>query len=188
MEQFRNLIHDQHDVICNQKYANVLPYSFHLICVQAQGEKFLHFIEDEIISNPENQFSIDFTKRSLVRFALISHDVIEDARLTYNDLKELGSKYLNNSAGGDMLAEIVYCVTDEKGRNRKERKSEKYYKELSENELAVFVKLADISANTLFSKLTGSSMYNKYKIEFQYFKEMCYIEKYKEFFDYVESL
>ena len=87
-----------------------------------------------------------------------------------------------------MVADIVYCVTDEKGKNRKERKNDKYYQELKENKLAVFVKLADLAANTLFSKLSGSSMYEKYKKEWPKFKEKLYIAEYKEFFNYIENL
>ncbi len=86
------------------------------------------------------------------------------------------------------MADIVYAVSDEKGKNRAERKNEKYYKELKENKLAVFVKLADLSANTLYSKLTGSSMYEKYKKELPKFREQVYIEEYKDFFNYLENI
>ena len=41
------------------------------------------------------------------------HDVLEDTELSYNDIK---------TAFGEEVAEIVYSVTDELGRNRKERK------------------------------------------------------------------
>lgn len=195
MEKFKQLIYDQHDIVCNQKYADILPYSFHLKCVEAQGEEFLHLItEDEFeyfkqrhVFNPNNSHSHGVLYVDIVRFALCGHDIIEDGRFTYNDVKELASK-LGNTVAGKMVADIVYAVTDEKGKTRAERKSDKYYKELSENKLAVFVKLADISANTLFSKLTGSSMYAKYKSEFAHFKEMCYVEEYKEFFDYLENI
>lgn len=188
MKKFRDFIYNQHDVVCNQKYASILPYSFHLECVEAQGNKFKHLVKYEIFINKGNSFSESFSSDKLIELALIAHDTIEDARLTYSDVEKLGTEYLGNTIGGKMLADIVYCVTDEKGKNRKERKSDKYYKELSENKLAVFVKLADISANTLFSKLSGSSMYDKYKSEFQHFKEMCYVEEYKDFFNYLENL
>lgn len=188
MENFKEYIYNQHDIVCNQKYADYLPYSFHLKCVKSQGDKFKHLIEFINYKNEDNRFSNVFSSEQLLQLALTAHDTLEDTFITYNDLKELGTKHLGNTLGGEMLADIVYCVTDEKGKNRKERKNEKYYKELSENKLAVFVKLADISANTLFSKLTNSSMYKKYKSEFSHFKEMCYIEEYKEFFDYLQEL
>lgn len=184
----RELIYKIHDQDCNQKYAETLPYSFHLKCVEAQGEKFIHLIDKGVIRNDENYRARVTYYKDLVRMALASHDIIEDGRMSYNDVTRIGTSYFENSVAGEMLAEIVYCVTDEKGRNRKERKSDKYYKELSKNKLAVFVKLADISANTLFSKMTGGSMYEKYKQEFNQFKQECYIEEYKEFFDYLQKL
>lgn len=187
LQELKQQIYNRHDIYCNQKYANDLPYSFHLKCVEQQGKKFLHLINNESVENSLNMYSKPVYIKTIVELALSAHDLLEDGRMTYNDIKELASE-LGNSIAGEIVADIVYYVTDEKGKTRSERKSDKYYKELSENKLAVFVKLADISANTLFSKLTGSSMYEKYKLEFKHFKEMCYIEEYKEFFDYLESI
>jgi len=173
MNTLKQYIFDRHDNYCNQKYSNTLPYSFHLDCVVAQGRKFEHLIED---------YWDDF-----IYPALLSHDTLEgDARMTYNDL--VGVLKRHKYSHPTQIADIVYCVTDEKGKNRAERKNEKYYKELSENKLAVFVKLADLSANTIYSKLTGSSMYEKYLKEFPKFKEKVYVEEYEEFFNYVENL
>lgn len=182
MYDIRKWVYERADVYCNQKYGDGLPYSFHLSCVESQGEKFLHLIDEK--------------NRPLVKAGLILHEAIEDFRMTYNDVKEIATNfYFQNDRDlnyivnfGQNVAEIVYCVSDEKGRSRAERKNDKYYQELRENKLAVFVKLADLSANTLYSKLTGSSMYEKYKKEFPKFKEKVYIEEYDEFFKYVESI
>jgi len=187
LQELRQQIYDRHDIYCNQKYADNLPYSFHIKCVESQGEKFIHLIDIGVVENKENAYSKSVVVYDIIRLALSAHDLIEDARMTYNDIKDLASE-LGNSIAGEVVADIVYTVTDEKGKTRKERKSDKYYKELSQNKFAVFVKLADISANTLFSKLTGSSMYSKYKAEFANFKEKCYIEEYSEFFNYLEKL
>lgn len=187
MNEIREYIYNQHNIVCNQKYGDNLPYSFHLKAVEAQGEKFIHLIDNELVENEQNTYSCAVRLRDIVVFSLIAHDSIEDSRLTYNDLREIASK-LGNTVAGEMVADIVFAVTDEKGKSRGERKNEKYYKELSENKLAVFVKLADLSANILYSKLTNSSMYEKYKSEYPKFKEKVYIEEYKEFFDYVENL
>lgn len=181
-------IYYQHDVVCNQKYGDNLPYSFHLKAVEAQGRKFIHLIPEALVENKLNSFSKPDSLTRIIIFALAAHDLIEDGRMTYNDVKEIGEKELSNSNAVMMFADIVYCVTDEKGKTRSERKSDKYYKELSENPLAVFVKLADIAANTLFSKLTGSSMYENYKREFPNMKNKLYKPEFKEFFDYVENL
>jgi len=184
----RNYIYDRADNYCNQKYGDSLPYSFHLKCVEAQGEKFIHLIMEGNVLNQKNQFSTTVSYKDIIRGGLSMHEAIEDFRLTYNDIKDKTTEVFGNYLAGEVVADIVYCVTDEKGKTRKERKSDKYYQELSENSLAVFVKLADISANTLYSKLTNSNMYQKYKSEFEHFKEMCYKEEYKEFFDYLQNI
>lgn len=188
MEGFRRYIYDRHDVYCNQKYGDDLPYSFHLKAVEAQGEKFLYLIHDYFVTNEKNHRSTFRSIYDIIRFALLSHDANEDARMTYNNILEKANEYLGNYTAAEMVANIVYCVTDEKGKTRSERKNDKYYSNLKENRLAIFVKLADLSANTIYSKLTCSNMYEKYKSEFPKFKEKLFIEEYKEFFDYVENL
>lgn len=188
MKELRKIIYNQHDVICNQKYGDNLPYSFHLDCVEKQGEEFIHLIENKSIEDSLDYRNAHISFKSIVRVSLLMHDIIEDGRFTYNDVVKITNAEFGNYSASVQVADIVYCVTDEKGKNRAERKNDKYYKELSGNKLAVFVKLADLAANTLYSKLTGSSMYDKYKIEFPKFKEKVYIEEYKEFFEHIENL
>ena len=65
------------------------------------------------------------------------HDVIEDGNVSYNDIK---------NHFGEYVAEIVYCVTDELGRNRHERKI-KTLKKTANLPPAIVVKLADRLAN-----------------------------------------
>lgn len=189
MQPFKEFCYDRHDNYCNQKYGDGLPYSFHLKCVEAQGEKFSHLLPIKWVKNKDNYKAKDVSYKDIVKIALSGHDILEDARMSYNELLEVvNSEKLGNSLAAKEVCDIIYCVTDEKGKNRAERKSEKYYEELKANELAVFVKLCDIAANTLYSKLTGSSMYGKYKKEFGPFKGKVYVERFKELFDYVENL
>jgi len=103
------------------------------------------------------------------------HDSIEDARLSYNDVK----KALNSI----IVAEIVFAVTNEKGRNRKERANDNYYKGIRETEGATFVKLCDRIANIEFKG--KADMYAK---EHPYFREQLYTEDYKPMFDYIDHL
>ena len=65
------------------------------------------------------------------------HDILEDTGLSYSDVK----RYF-----GEEIAEMVYCVTDELGRNRKEKKSKTLPKTAS-NPDAIILKLADRIAN-----------------------------------------
>jgi (p)ppGpp synthase/HD superfamily hydrolase len=166
-EKFREFAVNQHDVVCNQKYGDMHPYSFHLDLVVSQVKQFY------------NDVGFTNVEKINVLCGAIGHDLIEDARVTYNDIKH---------RVGDGVADIIYCCTEEKGKNRDERHSEKYFNELKENELAVFVKLCDIIANVKYSLLTNSSMYNKYKKEYPKVKEKLYIDRYQELFVYLEKL
>lgn len=65
------------------------------------------------------------------------HDTIEDTPTTYQDLKQLF---------GVEVAELVWAVTDELGRNRKERKARTYPKIFASFESTI-LKLADTAAN-----------------------------------------
>ncbi len=88
------------------------------------------------------------------------HDTLEDTSVSYNDIKELF---------GEEIAEIVYCVTDELGRNRKERKA-KTYPKIASNKNAIIVKLADRIANMRNSFLKGHKMSGMYLKEYTGFR------------------
>lgn len=159
-----NYFNHLHDIECNQKYDG-LPYSFHLDAVRAQYQKYQHLITKEYYD---------------VSVAIDGHDSIEDARLTYNDIKEMF---------GVVVAEIIYLCTENRGRTRDERKSVIWYSELNQNKSAVFVKLCDILANVKYSLLMNSSMFKKYKSEYlTKVKPILYFEPYKPMFDELDKL
>jgi len=164
--EIRQFFHDLHDVKVNQKYDKTLPYSFHLDMVEKQFKKFEHLLENT-------------SDRVIVSKAVFAHDSMEDARLTYNDVKALLS---------EEVAEIVYLCTDYKGRTRRERKPVQFYMELSQNKLAVFVKLCDVMANVKYSLLSNSSMFDKYKEEYSKYKGIIHIPEYDQMFIYLESI
>ena len=165
MNDFREWAINQHDVVCNQKYDGNQPYSNHLKYVEAQVDKFSHLLSLS-----------DYT---LVLQGAIGHDLIEDARVTYNNIVE---------KAGHEVADIIYACTESKGKNRDERRSKQYYEELGKNELAVYVKLCDIIANVVYSLLTGSSMIEKYRKENSKTYDYLYLKKYNEMFVYLEKL
>jgi len=121
------------------------PYSFHLESV-VQVAKNIN-LENDII------------------LGCWLHDTIEDCNVSYQDIKR---------EFGENVAEIVYAVTDELGRNRKERKEKTYHK-IRINQNAVCVKLCDRIANLnqtiLDEKIDLLSMYYK---EQKDFKEKLY--------------
>jgi (p)ppGpp synthase/HD superfamily hydrolase len=65
---------------------------------------------------------------------------------------------------GEEVAEIVWCVTNEPGKNRKERHLATYPK-IRSNSLAVFLKLMDRISNIEAGGKTG--MYHKEHLEFK---------------------
>jgi (p)ppGpp synthase/HD superfamily hydrolase len=136
----------------NHMYDTYLPYEFHLRMVAQSAKDFIHLIPDS--NDGENSF------RDEVTMAAYGHDLIEDTRVSYNDVREvLGHK----------AADIIYAVSNEKGKNRKERANFKYYQGIRETPGAVFVKLADRIANVQYSKMTKSRMFEMYKKENDHF-------------------
>ena len=122
----------------NQTYDDVHPYAFHLDMVADNVNKYGHCVcacEQDVLP---------------MFFGAYYHDSIEDARLTYNDVKKIALQYMNEEQTF-MAAEIVYALTNDKGRTREERAGEKYYQGIRETPYAPFVKLADRLANITYS-------------------------------------
>lgn len=177
-QYFKDWAIHQHDVECNQKYAKVLPYSMHLHYVDHQARRFNHLIPGD--------------KLFLVRAACYGHDLIEDARITYNDIIEMAKKGMVGvpSESAEELAEIIFLCTEMRGRNRAERKNDVFYHQLAQNELAVFVKLCDIIANLKYSILENSSMYDKYLAEWPKVREALrgHLTTYHNMFAHIDKL
>jgi len=122
----------------NQTY-DIYPYGYHIRQVVKIAEE------------------LGYDESIVVASAL--HDTLEDTELSYNDLKK---------AFGEEVAEIVYCVTDELGRNRKERK-EKTYPKIQGNWRATVVKICDRIANMQQSKKYNERLFEMYKKEHEDF-------------------
>lgn len=99
------------------------------------------------------------------------HDIMEDCGLTKNDIRKLA---------GDRVANIVYLVTDHKGEDRGSRKPLEYYQALREDRDAIVIKLADRIANVRHSTKNGHSMSDKYKQEYQHFRDMLKLTDHAE--------
>tara|TARA_R110002074_G_C12218140_1_gene636947 strand:- start:50 stop:568 length:519 start_codon:yes stop_codon:yes gene_type:complete len=163
IEKVREYAFNKHREV-NQKYDDKC-YTYHLECVYGTAQQFLMLIPDQ--------------DREDVLSACYLHDIIEDARETYNDVLKQTNK---------RVAELVYALTNEKGKNRKERASDKYYKGIRETEYAGFIKLCDRIANVEYSQQTGSSMFKKYRSENKEFCKKIYNEKYIMLFNYLEYI
>ena len=98
------------------------PYSVHLAMAAHYADMFSYLLPEE--------------KRDYVLSAVWLHDTIEDCRITYNDLKKVF---------GAEIAEMVFAVTNNRGRTRDERADEDYYRGIRNTPYATFIKLCDRS-------------------------------------------
>jgi Guanosine polyphosphate pyrophosphohydrolases/synthetases len=125
----------------HQTYAGIFPYTKHL---------------DDVV-NVLTRYG--FSGEYIVAGYL--HDAIEDGGLSYAKIRD----YF-----GEEVAEMVYCVTDELGRNRRERK-EKTLAKTASNRKAVVLKLADRIAN-----IEHGGKIDMYRKEYHEFRSALYYE------------
>lgn len=137
IEKIRQSAYDLHRSV-NQTYGDDLPYGYHLDMVVQGIRDYGHLVcvrEDDVLP---------------LFFGGYYHDSMEDARMTYNDVKKVACSMLTEEQA--LLAtEIVYALTNDKGRTRAERAGEKYYQGIRETPYAPFVKLCDRLANITYS-------------------------------------
>ena len=137
IQEIRTAAWELHQAV-NQTYDKTLPYGFHLSMVADAAMKYgYEVVKDEVDILP-------------LIFGAYFHDSIEDARLTYNNVLSLASKYMTQEQALT-AAEIVYALTNEKGRTREERADERYYAGIRNTPFAPFVKLCDRFANMTYS-------------------------------------
>lgn len=142
-----------------------LPYEFHLNMVVETARKFIIHIPQQ--------------NQSIVLASCWAHDLLEDTRLTYQDIEEeLGAE----------IAEIVFALTSEKGKTRKDKANEKYYKGIQDTKYADFVKICDRIANVEYSKNQKNHMFEIYKKEFEEFEFWLYSNEYHDMFEYLYNL
>ena len=143
----------------NQKFDGK-PYIFHLKRVLDAAMKY-------------GQDIVQFEKyKYIIAFGACYHDTIEDARLTYNDVLKEAKKFFDNEEDAETATEIVYALTNEKGRNRAERANDKYYQGIRETPFATFIKFCDRFANYSYAVENKTSMAKKYKQEMPHFIEI----------------
>lgn len=148
----------------NHKYDG-RPYSIHLTHVVRVAVQWIHLVpieaQDEVLA------------------VCWLHDTIEDCRITYNDVKK---------EFGEKVAELVYALTNDKGRNRKERAGQKYYQGIRDVQYATFVKICDRIANIENSIETHSSMLQAYQKEKKDFWLQLSREPYLPMFEYIDYI
>jgi len=161
IEEIRDRAHMLHDSV-NQHYDKTHPYGFHLDMVADSVFKYGYLV----CQSPTDVLP--------VFFAAFYHDSIEDARLTYNDVTKAARLFMGDEQAY-IAAEMVYALTNEKGRTRAERANERYYQGIRETPYAPFLKLADRLANITYSCTHGNQsnkhMRQIYRDELPHFLE-----------------
>jgi (p)ppGpp synthase/HD superfamily hydrolase len=166
MESLIEWCFEQHRKI-NHLYTGFLPYEFHLKMAMNVYEEWKYLLDDEIDYFTGEKYKgvrgdETVTLRSCCYYATAGHDLLEDCHLSYSDISiKLGQE----------TAEIIFAVTNEKGKTRQEKANDKYYNGIRNTKGAVFVKLCDRIANVQYSKMTKSRMYEMYKDENPHFLE-----------------
>ena len=141
------------------------PYDFHLNMVYEVAQKFKHLLPEDALEE--------------VYCGCWVHDIIEDARETYNDVL----KHTNRT-----VAELAFALTNEKGRTRAERANDAYYNGIRKTPHATFIKLCDRIANVTYSKNQNSGMLQKYRKENPQFIKKLYVAEFKEMIDFLAGL
>ena len=147
----------------NHQY-NGKSYTTHLNLVYTWACRYVHLTNEHLES---------------ILAACWTHDVIEDCRQTYNDVLKATSLD---------VADITYALTNEKGKNRKERANDKYYSGIRTTPNARFVKICDRLANVEYSYQTGSSFLDTYRKEQPHFVKELYQLDFKPMFDSMEFI
>ena len=150
--------------LCNQTY-DIHPYRYHLRLVVGVAEKFIHLIPVK--------------DRDTVIAGAWSHDLIEDAGVTYNDVVKNTNK---------VVAEYSYALTNDKGRNRAERANPGYYYGIRIYKHASFIKLCDRIANVTYGTENKSKMVGMYKKEYENFRKELYDGRWEEMWEHLEDL
>lgn len=136
----------------DQKYG-VHPYHVHLADVAREMEI--------VLGMP----AFAFYDREVALCGAWLHDVLEDTEVTAPKL----SAYF-----GPRVADLVLSVTDEAGKNRRERKERTYPKTRAAGPLAVALKLSDRLANVANALLSRSPLLGMYGKEQPEFKTALY--------------
>ena len=129
-----------------------------LHCKQIYDDKKDYIVHLEEVYNVLLRYNI--TDENILVSSFL-HDAVEDTQLKVS----LIEKYFNAE-----IAQIVYCVTNEQGLNRKERNTKTYVK-LANNEKAIVLKLADRIANVENGlENENRKFYSMYKKEYSNFR------------------
>jgi (p)ppGpp synthase/HD superfamily hydrolase len=149
----------------SQTYDKGVPYIVHPIGVCTTLSRFGFYLTD-----------LDFG--FYVMCVAVLHDIIEDTKYKYRDIKA--------NFGLD-VAEAVFCLTDELGRDRDEV-NRKTWPKIRNNPYALPVKLADRIFNTETSLANKSHQLTRYRNEFTDFMDALSNGKHMPMWKHLEAI
>jgi (p)ppGpp synthase/HD superfamily hydrolase len=151
-----------------------LPYLHHLMDVCEQ-------LRDMGLHPGLKKPKVSKQQATTLLVACVLHDVVEDTAVTLDEVRE---KF------GDDVADIVFAVTNEPGKNRKERFA-KTYPKIAANQSAIWIKLCDRMANVMRCWRSGDSRMKMYQKEYEGMWSALYSKEDKiaqPFWDELDSL
>jgi (p)ppGpp synthase/HD superfamily hydrolase len=164
---FRDWAIEQH-AKTNHLYDKDLPYRFHLQMVVNEVYNFRDLVK--------SKWGVSFEELVLAAWG---HDLIEDARVSYNDIMK---------GTNPRTANIIYAVTNEKGKTRAERANDVYYRGIRNTPGGAFIKFCDRIANVRYGLMMGSDMVDVYRKENEKFVEALYSPELQPMIDTLNKL
>ena len=140
-------------------------YEYHTYMVYQYALKYIHLI-------PEKD-------RADVLAACFTHDLIEDCRETFNDVRKASNKKVALLTSA--LTTIVH------GHTRRDRAPRSYYKRIKKEMYADFIKICDRLANVSNSASKGHTMITAYASEMGKFRLNLYKEEYDAMFEELDG-
>lgn len=120
---------------------------------------------------------VNINDKEMVVAAAWLHDVLEDTKVTYDELEE---KF-------GYVADIANLLTDKKGRNRMERHLRTYHAIRQDND-AMLIKLCDRRHNHERSLKHGEHWMAMYQNEYNYFKFALWVPgKFEDLWDELDQ-
>lgn len=149
----------------NQGYGKdeVYPFRLHLSFVCGTIDRMF---------NLSPRWSKDEELFNILNASGAYHDLIEDCRIKYHDLIDDRRFWLDNRGiytrkqkmySRKKIADIVYALTETRGKNRSERYGYEYMKGIFETPHAWFVKMADTIANSAYSMIVNEPLIKMYQ-------------------------
>jgi len=142
-----------HEAHAGQKYGG-RSYAFHLYDTAIVLAEFG-------FSQAQAETTVEHDDYGRISVAAFLHDIVEDTDWTYEDVRK---------EFGDEIAGIVWALTDEPGRNRKEKHA-KTYPKIKADWRALAVKLADRIANLRNCVSENQRLLGMYVKEWPEFKQ-----------------